>query len=105
MEFFEDCEKYEKNLGGENSNFRGEFGDSKIVEPAIGGIDRSKKFSNRFWYMERQNRSSYAKVMAVLRTDSELEDKTVQKWEKFAVVATNWSKQWEKNWTVTRPNQ
>ena len=46
VEFFEDCEKYEKNLGGENSNFRGEFGDSKIVEPAVGGIDRSKKI---FW--------------------------------------------------------
>ena len=32
-----------KTLGGENSNFRGEFGDSKIVEPTVGGIDRSKK--------------------------------------------------------------
>jgi len=29
------------------------------------------------------------KVMAVLRTNSELEDKTVQKWEKFAAVARN----------------
>ena len=26
-----------KTLGGENSNFRGEFGDPIIVEPAIGG--------------------------------------------------------------------
>ena len=43
MEFFEDCEKYEKNLGGENSNFRGEFGDSKIVEPAIGGDRQIQK--------------------------------------------------------------
>jgi len=25
-----------KTLGGENSNFRGEFGDSKIVEPTYG---------------------------------------------------------------------
>ena len=25
-----------KTLGGENSNFRGEFGDSKMVEPAYG---------------------------------------------------------------------
>ena len=47
VEFFEDCEKYEKKtLGGENSNFRGEFGDPIIVEPAVGGIDRSKIF---FW--------------------------------------------------------
>jgi len=38
VEIFEDCEKYEKKtLGGENSNFRGEFGDSKIVEPALCG--------------------------------------------------------------------
>ena len=29
------------------------------------------------------------KVMAVLRTDSELEDKTVWKWENFAAVARN----------------
>jgi len=27
---------WKKNLGRENSNFRGEFGDSKIVELAIG---------------------------------------------------------------------
>jgi len=33
VEFFEDCEKYKKTLEGENSNFRDEFGDSKIVEP------------------------------------------------------------------------
>jgi len=31
--------------------------------------------------MERQNRSTYAKVMAVLQTDSELEDNTVREWE------------------------
>jgi len=43
VEFFEDCEKYEKNLGGENSNFRGEFGDSKIVEPARGGDRQIQK--------------------------------------------------------------
>jgi len=38
-----------KNLGAENSNFRGEFGDSKIVEPAR-GMDRQieKKHSDRF---------------------------------------------------------
>ena len=45
--------------------------------------------------MERQNRSSYAKIMAVLRTDTELEDKIVRKWEKFAAVAINLWKRWE----------
>ena len=44
MEIFEDCKKYEKKtLGGENSNFRGEFGDSKIVEPANGGDRQIQK--------------------------------------------------------------
>jgi len=57
--------------------------------------------------MEHWNRSLYAKVMVVLRTDSELEDKTVRKWEKFAAVARNWWKRWGKhmNRTLTRPNQ
>jgi len=32
-----------KTLGGENSNFRGEFGDSKIVEPATCGDRQIKK--------------------------------------------------------------
>ena len=45
--------------------------------------------------MERQNRSSYAKVMVVLRTHSELEDKMVRKWEIFAAAAINWWKRWE----------
>ena len=40
------------------------------------GMDGSKKFSDRFRYMERQNQSSYAKTRPVLRIDSELEDKT-----------------------------
>jgi len=81
MEFYEDCKKCEKTLGGENSNFRGKFGDSKIVEPAYSGDSHIWICFNRFWYMERRNRSSYLKVMAVLRTDSELEDKTVWKCE------------------------
>ena len=46
--------------------------------------------------MERWNRSSYVKVMAILRTDYKLEDKTVRKGEKFAAVARNWWKQWGK---------
>ena len=33
-------------------------------------------FSDRFAYMERQKRSSYAKTGPVLRIGSELEDKT-----------------------------
>jgi hypothetical protein len=43
VEFYEDCEKYEKSLGGENSNFRGEFGDPIIVEPAVGGDRQIQK--------------------------------------------------------------
>ena len=89
-----------KKLGGENSNFRGEFGDLKIVEPVYGGDRQIQIFFYRFWYMERQNRSLYAKVMAVLRTNSELEDKMVRKWEKFVVVARNWWKRWEKTHKV-----
>jgi len=48
MEFFEDYEKYEKNFRGDNSNFRGEFGNSKIVEPADGGDRQIQKFFDRF---------------------------------------------------------
>ena len=33
-----------KTLGGENSNFRGEFGDPKIVEPAFGRDRQIQKF-------------------------------------------------------------
>jgi len=63
--------------------------------------------------MEHWNRSSYAKVMAILRTDSELEDKTVRKWKKFAAVARNWSKWWgktheldsNKTYPATRPRR
>jgi len=83
-------------FGGENSNFKGEFGDSEIVEPAYIGDKQIQNFFDRLWYMERQNRCLYAKVMALLRTDSELEDKTVRKWEKFMAVARNWWKRWGK---------
>ena len=34
---------WKKTLGGENSNFRGEFGDSKIVEPTVGEDRRIQK--------------------------------------------------------------
>ena len=43
MEFFEDCEKNEEKLVAENSSFRGEFGDSKIVEPTNGGDRQIQK--------------------------------------------------------------
>ena len=42
VEFFEDCKKYKKTLGGENSNFRGKFGDSKLSNPPLAEIYRSK---------------------------------------------------------------
>jgi len=37
VEFYEHCKKCEKTSGGENSNFRGKIGDSKIVEPVNSG--------------------------------------------------------------------
>jgi len=43
VENFEDRERYEKKLGGENSNFRGEFRDSKIVELTDGGQRQIQK--------------------------------------------------------------
>jgi len=36
VEFFEDCKKYEKNFRRWKLKIRGEFGDSKIVEPTHG---------------------------------------------------------------------
>ena len=37
-----------KISGGENSNFRGEFGVSKIVEPAYSGDKKIQFFSDQF---------------------------------------------------------
>jgi len=49
VEIFEDCGKYEKTLGGENSNFRDKFGDPKIVGPPFGGDRQIQKiFLNDF---------------------------------------------------------
>jgi len=45
--------------------------------------------------------------MAVLRTDSELEDKTVRKWEnlwRWLEIDGNGGEK-HTNWTLTRPNQ
>ena len=66
-----------------------------------------KKISDRFWYMERRNRSSYAKTRPVLRIGSELEDKTGTVRVKLVTAARIWWKRWGKhtNWTLTRPNQ
>ena len=44
-------------------------------------------FADQFSYKDRLNRSSYAKVMVVLRTDSEIEDKTGTMHEKLAAAA------------------
>ena len=48
----------------------------KIFEPNKAGDEWIQKKSDRFCYMERRNPSSYVKTRPVLRTDSELEDKT-----------------------------
>ena len=45
----------------------------KFFEPGKTGDER---FSNRFWYMERRNSSSFVKTRPVLRTNSEVEAKT-----------------------------
>jgi len=46
VEFYEDCKKCEKTLGGENSNSRGKFRYSKIVEPAY---NRDRQIQKFFW--------------------------------------------------------
>ena len=51
--------------------------------------------------------------MAVFWTDTELEDKTVWKWEKFVAVSRKWWKRWwktheldsNKTYLATRPRQ
>ena len=43
----------------------------KFSKPSEAGDGRiRKKFSDRFWYMEHQNPSSYTKTRPVLKTDS-----------------------------------
>ena len=63
------------------------FAKIKFSEPNKIGTDGSKKISDRFWYMECRNPSSYVKTRLVLRTDSELEDKTGTMRAKVVVVA------------------
>jgi hypothetical protein len=84
------------------------FGQNKIFKPqqSLGWMDL-KFFSDQFWYLERQNPSSYAKTRPVSSLDSELEDKTGIMRTKVVTVARVWWKQWGKhtNWTLTQPNQ
>jgi len=95
VEFSKDCKKCEKKLHEvRTQTSEANLEILKCSNPPKARTDRSKKFSDRFWYMEPWNQSSYAKVMAILRADSELEGKTVRKREKFAAVARNWWKQW-----------
>jgi len=56
------------------------------IRQSRGHID-AKKFADQFSYKDRLNRSSYAKVMVVLRTDSEIEDKTGTIHKKLAAAA------------------
>ena len=62
----------------------------KFSNPDKVEMDGSKKISDRFWYMERRNRSSYAKTRPVLRIDSELEDKTEIMRTKLVRAAKIW---------------
>ena len=71
------------------------FAKIKFSEPSKSGDGRIRIFSDRFWYIERRNPSSYAKTKPVLRTDSELEDKTGIMRAKF-VTAGVWWKWWGK---------
>jgi len=48
VEFSEDCEKCEKTSLGENSNFEGKFGDSKIFKTGKGMDRRIQKFFDQF---------------------------------------------------------
>jgi len=68
----------------------------KIFDPGKlrRGWTDPKFFSDRFWYMERRNLSSYAKTRPVLRIDSELEDKTETMRAKVVTAARIWWKQW-----------
>jgi len=44
VEFSKDYENVKKTSGGKKSNFRGEFGVSKIVEPAHSGDRQIRNF-------------------------------------------------------------
>ena len=109
VKFLENLIKIDKNLvttkRGSCDHFLTNF---KFLNPGGPGDGWIRNFfSDRFWYMERRNWSSYAKTRPVLRIDSELEDKTEIMREKVVTAVRIWWKQWGKhmNWTLTRPNQ
>ena len=66
----------------------------KFFEPDGAGDGQIQIFFDGFWYMERQNPSSYAKTRPILRIDSELEDKTGTMRTKVVAVAMDRCKQW-----------
>ena len=68
----------------------------KISNPDSVGDGQIQIFSDRFWYMERRNRSSYSKTRPVLRIGSELEDKTGTMCAKLVTTAKIWWKRWGK---------
>ena len=77
VEFPEDVLEIDKNLVTTKRRSCDHFLTKiKISDPDRAGMDGSKKISDRFWYMEHRNLSSYTKTRPVFRTDSELEDKT-----------------------------
>ena len=95
MEFSEDVLEIDKNLvttkRGSCDHFLTKI---KISDPIKEGDGRIRNFFDWFWYMEHRNPSSYAKTRPVLRTDSELEDKTGTMRAKLVSAVRIWWKQW-----------
>ena len=77
MENLEDVLKIDKKLMTTKRGSCDQFlAKISFFEPNRVGDEWIQKKIDQFWYMERQNLSSYAKTTPILRTDSELEDKT-----------------------------
>ena len=89
MEFLENWIKIDKSLvttkRGSCDHFLTNLKISDLDEAGDGRIRNF--FSDRFRYMERRNRSSYAKTRPVLRIGSELEDKTETMCAKLVTTA------------------
>ena len=95
MENSEDVLKIDKKLMTTKRGSCDQFlAKIKFLDPNIAGDERIQIFFDRFWYMERQNLGSYAKSRPVLRTDSELEDKTETMRAKLVTTVRIWWKQW-----------
>ena len=92
VEILEDMLKIDKNLVTTKKESCDHFLTKiKISDPNKAGDGRIWNFfSDQFWYMERQNPSSYAKTRPVLWTDSELEDKTGIMRVKLVTAAMIW---------------